>query len=89
MGFGYLAKTPALLSVVMDALAVQFQGMTSDVSAFELGAPHAGTHPLDDQATFQFSDRPDDDHDGPPQRSTGVDLLAEADKLDVQPIQIV
>ena len=89
MGFGDLAKTPALLAVSMDLLAVEFQRTTSDGAAFELSSPHTGTDSLDDQAAFEFSDRSDDDDDGSTQRSAGVDLLSEADELDVQPVQIV
>ena len=86
MGFGDLAKTPALLPVSKDLLAVEFQWTASDGSAFELGSPHTGTNPLDDQAAFEFSDRSDDDDDSSSQRSAGIDLLAETDELDVQPV---
>lgn len=86
MAFGYLAKALALLPVSTDCSSIQFQRTTSDVTAFELGTPHAGTHPLDDKAALQFSYRTDDDHDGSSQRSTGIDLLAETDELDVQTI---
>ncbi len=54
-----------------------------------LARPHAGAHPLDDQAALQLSDGADDDHDRPTQRAGGVDLFAEADELDVQPVQLV
>ena len=56
---------------------------------FELCAPHAGTHPLDDQVALEFSDRPDDDHNGPAQGPSGVDLFTEADELDIEPVQLV
>jgi hypothetical protein len=89
MGLGDLAKTPALLPVSMDPIAVEFQWTASDGAAFELGSPHAGTNPLDDQAAFELGDRSDDNNDGPAQRSTGVDVLAEADELDIQAIQFI
>ncbi len=57
--------------------------------AFEAGAPHPGAHPFDDQVAFEFRDRSDDDDDGPAQRTTGVDLLAETDELDVEAVQLV
>ena len=57
--------------------------------AFELGPPHAGAHPLDDQTALQLRDRTDDDHDRPAQGPAGVDLFAEADELDVEPDQFV
>jgi hypothetical protein len=53
------------------------------------GAPHAGAYPLDDQVAFQLGDSADDDDDGPAQRSAGVDVLPEADELDLQPVQLV
>ena len=89
MCFGDLAQALALLPVTLDPLAVELQRTTSDGAAFELGSPHAGTDPLDDQAAFQLSDRSDDDHDSSAQRAASVDLLSEADELDVQPVQIV
>ena len=46
-------------------------------------------HSLDDQVTFEFGDGADDDHDGPAQRAGSVDLLAEADELDVEPVELV
>jgi len=89
MCFGDLAKALALLPISMDPIVVEFQRTTSDRTAFELGPPHAGTNPLYDQAAFQFSDRSDDNYDGPSQRTAGIDLLPEADELDVQSVQII
>ena len=57
--------------------------------SFELGSPHAGSHPLDDQRTFQFGDRSDDDDDGAAQRAARIDLLTEADELDVEVVELV
>jgi hypothetical protein len=58
------------------------------VPAFELGPPHACPHPLDDQAALQLGDSADDDDYRPAQRAAGVDLLAEADELDVEPTSL-
>jgi hypothetical protein len=57
--------------------------------SFELGAPHAGAHPLDDQIPFQLGDGADDHHHRPPQRSAGVDIFPEADELDLEMIQFI
>ena len=78
-----------LLAVTMDGGSIEHQSFPSDVPAFELGPPHPGAHSLDDQTALQFSDRPDDDYNRPAQRSAGVDLLAEADELGVQPVQFI
>ena len=51
----------------------------------ELGAAHASTDPLNDQRSFQLGDGADDDDDRAAQRAAGIELLAEADELDVQP----
>ena len=40
-------------------------------------------------SAFEFGDRSDDDDDGAAQRAARVDLLAEADELDVEPVQLV
>ena len=45
--------------------------------------------PINNKVTFQLGDRADDHHDGAAQRSAGVEVLPEADVLDVQPVQLV
>ena len=57
--------------------------------SFQPGAAHACPHPLDDEVPFELSDGSDDDDDGPPQRTAGIKILAEADELDVQPVELV
>ncbi len=59
------------------------------MTTFELGPAHAGAHPLDNQVAFQFSNGADNRYDRPTQRAAGIDLLAEADKLDVEMIQFI
>jgi len=60
-----------------------------DHVTFEPCAPHAGAHPFDDQVAFEFGDGADDHHNGAAQRAARVDLLTEADELDVQSIELV
>jgi len=76
-----LSQALSTIAVPQDGRTIEFERLASDVTGFELGSPHAGTNPLDDQAALQFSDRSDDNDDGPPQRSASVGLLAEADEL--------
>jgi hypothetical protein len=59
------------------------------MATFEAGAPHAGADPLDDQVAFELGDGPDDDYDRPAQWAVRVDLFAEADELDAEPVQLV
>src|ERR1035438_3141062 len=47
MPFGDLTDTLALTAVALDCGVVQDQRISTDVLAFEPGAPHAGAHPLD------------------------------------------
>jgi len=89
MGLRQLTQALALLPVAEDGGSIQDQSFPSNVPAFELGPPHADAHSLDDQAALQLRDRPDDDHDRPAQGTTRVDLLAEADELDVETDQFV
>ena len=77
------------MAITQDGLSVQNECGATDGSAFQFGAPHAGAHSFDDQVAFQFSDRTDDDDDGPAQRTGGIDLLAEAGELDVEPAQFI
>ena len=73
-----LAEAVSMLTVSTDSFAIEFEGWTSDVPAFEASPPHAGTHSLDDQVAFELGDGSDDDDDGAAQRAAGVDLFAEA-----------
>ncbi len=57
VGLGDLAEAVSALTIDKDSFAVQQQRFSSDLTAFEAGAPHAGAHPLDDQAAFEFGDR--------------------------------
>ena len=86
---GDRTKAEALSAVTLDSGVVEFKRLTSDVLAFELGAPHAGADSLDDQAALQFGDDGDDYHDGPAQRPAGIDIFPERDVLDVEVIQFV
>ena len=89
MSPGDLSKALSTPTVSEDCFAVEHECRTSDVLTFQAGASHTGTHPLDDQAPFQFCDATDDHHDSPAQWAAGVDLLAEADELDAQTVQLV
>jgi hypothetical protein len=89
VSLGDLAEAVAVLAVPNDGFTVKIERSASDVAALELGAPHAGAHSLDDQVAFEFGDGADDDDDGAAKRATGVDLFAEADELDLQPVELV
>src|SRR4051794_10767044 len=84
-----LAETLATAAIAADCSTVEIQRFPSDVPAFELGPPHSGPDPLDDEVAFEFSDGTDDHNDGPSQRAGSVDLFTERDELDVKPVQFV
>src|ERR1019366_4906357 len=84
-----LSQAMALLAITEDGGSIEDQSLPSDMTSFELGPPHAGAHSLDDQAALQLSDGADDDHHRPAGRPAGIDLLLEADELDVQPDKLV
>ena len=44
---------------------------------------------VDDQVAFQLGDRTDDDDQGAAERPGGVDVLAEADELNIEPVEFV
>jgi hypothetical protein len=78
-----LTETVTSLTIPQDSAAIENKWLASDVAAFELGPPHAGPHSLDDQVALEFGDGADDDDNGPAQGTSGVDLFAEADELDI------
>ncbi len=59
-----------MAAVPQDADAIEVERFAADVTAFELRAPHAGAHSLDDQVSFEFRDGADNHHDRPTQRRT-------------------
>jgi len=81
---GDLGQAHAALTIADYSIAVDVEGPAPDVSPLEFGAPHAGSHPLDDQVAFEFGDGADDDDERPAERTAGVDVLAEANELDLQ-----
>jgi hypothetical protein len=84
-----LAQALSAPAIAKDGFTIEIKRPAADVTTLEAGAPHAGTHPLDNKVAFQFRDRPDDHHDGAAQGAAGVDLLAETDELDLEPVQLV
>jgi len=86
---GDMPKALTAAAIAEDAFPVEYQRIAPDVAALELGSPHAGSHPLDDQVAFELRDRTDDDHDGPAQRAGRIDRFAEADELDVETVELI
>ena len=83
VGLRQLGQTLTLSSVPQDADAIEVEWLATNVTAFELGAAHAGAHSLDNEAAFQLGDDSDDHDDRSTQRPARVDLLAERDELNV------
>ena len=86
---GDLAQAASGLAVADDSATIDVQWPAPDMLALELGTPHPGAHPLDDQVAFQLGDGADNDHHCPPQRSAGVDIFPEADELNLYMIEFV
>jgi hypothetical protein len=89
VGLRDFAQAVAVSAIAADGVLVEDQRVTSDVSSFEAGAPHAGADPLDNKVAFKLGDGTDDDHQGAAKRAASVDLLAERDELDVKPAQLI
>ena len=86
---GELSEALATSAVLYEGVAVDIEWRPAEALTFEPGAAHAGAHPLDDQVAFQLGDRAHDDHHGPAQRTAGVDVLAEANELDVEVVELI
>ena len=89
MGLRDVGQAVAAVAVAEDSNPVDLERTPADMPALQPGPAHAGTYPFDDEVAFQFCDRADDDDHGPPQRAAGVEVLAEADELDIQPVKLV
>jgi hypothetical protein len=89
VGFGQLSEALALSPFPQDGVAIELERPAPDVPPFEPGPAHAGPDPLDNEVALEFGDGADDHYDRSAERSSGVDLLAEADELDIEPVQLV
>ena len=83
------SQTVSMLSVSDDGFSIQIECGPADVSALEPRAAHAGANSLDDQVAFEFSDSSDDYDDGSAQWPARIDLLAEADELDSETVELI
>jgi hypothetical protein len=57
--------------------------------SFEPGPAHTCPDPFDDEIPLQLCDSPDDDDNGPTKRAAGIEVLAEADELDGQMVELI
>src|ERR1019366_5369466 len=89
VGLRDVGQTVAAGAVSEDSNPIDLEWTPSDMPALQPGAAHPCPHPFDDEVTLEFGDRSDDDDDGPPQRAAGVEVLAEADELYIQPVELV
>jgi hypothetical protein len=89
MCIGDLSKAESANTVADDSSAIDFEWSTSDPSAFELRSAHARSDPLDNKVALELGDGSDDDDHRSTERTTGVDVLAEADELDVVVAEII
>jgi hypothetical protein len=89
MRFGDLTQTLTPSALLENSNAIDIEWPPADMSSFQPGAAHSCPYPFNDEIPFEFCDGADDDHDGPPERAAGIEVLAEADELDVEMIEFV
>ena len=56
VGLGDVGKRDPTITITQDGKTIDIDRPSTDVSAFELGAPHAGAHPLDDQIALELGE---------------------------------
>ena len=88
-GLGDLAEALATSTVTKQGGPVDVERPATDMPALESGAPHTGPDPLDDQVPLQLRDGSDDNDNGPTQRTAGIEVLTEADKLDAEMVELI
>jgi hypothetical protein len=87
--FGDLTEALASSALLEDRNPVDVERPPADMPAFQSGTAHTRPHPLDDEISLEFGDGPDDDDNGPPQRTSGIKIFTEAYELDVEMIEFV
>src|SRR5450755_2888392 len=76
-------------AIVEDGSAVHRHLRTPNVPAFQLGTTQSCFHAFDDQRAFKFGNGGDDYNHGAAQGAARVEILPEADELDIEPVQFV
>ena len=89
MGLGDLAQTLASIAILEYSDPIDVEWPPADMPAFQPCATHPCSHPFDDEVPFEFCDSADDDDDGPSERAAGIKILAEADELDVEMVELI
>src|ERR1035438_10222725 len=75
---------------VQHCVPIDVEWLAADMAAFEFSAAHASPDPLDYQTAFKFGHRRDDgDDDGAARWAARIQLLTEADELDVDMAEFV
>src|SRR3954465_842343 len=88
-GGDLLERVAELVAVVADLLGVNGERRPPDLAAIELGAAHAALDSFHDQAALELGDSADDDQQSPAHGSSGIDVLAQRDELDVDALELV
>ncbi len=81
-------RDPAI-TIMKDRQSIDIERSSTDVPSFQLGAPHAGAHPFDDEIALELGDGADDHDHRPAEWPAGVDILAERDELYVEVVELV
>ena len=89
MRLGDLTQALAPSTLLENSNPIDIEWPPADMPALQPCAAHPCPHPLDDEIPFEFCDGADDNHDGPPERAAGIEVLAEVDELDVEVIEFV
>jgi hypothetical protein len=89
MRLGDLTQTLAPSALLKNSNAIDIEWPPADMPSLEPCSAHSCPHPFDDEIPFEFCDGADDDHDSPPERAAGIEVLAEADELDVEMVEFV
>src|SRR5258708_39673712 len=89
MRLGDLAQALAPSALMENGNAIDIERPPADMPSLQPGAAHSCPHPFDDEIPFEFCDCADDDHDGPPKRAAGIEVLAKPDELVVEMIEFV
>ena len=77
------------MPITHDLLSIDIQRCPANSPHFQFRSTHPGFHALDDEISFEFGNRTDDDNHSAAQSTASVDVFAVADKLDANTIQFI
>jgi hypothetical protein len=86
---GDLRERHSCAAILYYLFPIYIQSCSSNLPALKFCPSHATFNALNDQTSFEFADRSDNDDHGATQWAGGINVFAETDECDVQVVEFI